>query len=99
MMDKLAESIPWDRLGEGAIVTVITILVIYFIFKKYINHENKRIDERISEVENNTKLEIAKVEKEVTQIKKNVLKDSEIDVVKGTQVEENKLTKSTIRVN
>ena len=53
MMDKLAESIPWDRLGEGAIVTVITILVIYFIFKKYINHENKRIDERISEVENN----------------------------------------------
>ena len=98
MMDKLVESIPWDRLGEVAIVTVITILVIYFIFKKYINHENKRINERISEVENITKVEIEKVNKEVSQIKKNVIKNSEIDVLKGTQLEENEISGSSIKV-
>ncbi|CAA6807080.1 MAG: Unknown protein [uncultured Campylobacterales bacterium] len=98
-MGKLIESIPWDRLGEGAIITLVAIFIIYAIFKKYINYENKRIDERVSEVENKTKVELQKVEKEVTQIRKNVLKDSEIDVVKGTQVEENRLTSSTIKVS
>lgn len=97
-MDKLIESIPWDRLGEGAIITLVAILVIYFIFKKYITHENKRIDERISEVENITKVEIEKVNKEVSQIKKNVVKNSEIDVLKGTQLEENEISGSSIKV-
>ena len=97
-MDKLIENIPWDRLSEGAIMTVIAILVIYFIFKKYINHENKRINERISEVENITKVEIEKVNKEVSQIKKNVIKNSEIDVLKGTQLEENEISGSSIKV-
>lgn len=97
-MDKLIENIPWDRLSEGVIITVIAILVIYFIFKKYINHENKRINERISEVENITKVEIEKVNKEVSQIKKNVIKNSEIDVLKGTQLEENEISGSSIKV-
>lgn len=97
-MDKLIESIPWDRLGEGTIITLVAILVIYFIFKKYINHENKRINERISEVENITKVEIEKVNKEVSQIKKNVIKNSEIDVLKGTQLEENEISGSSIKV-
>ena len=69
-----------------------------FIFKKYINHENKRINERISEVENITKVEIEKVNKEVSQIKKNVIKNSEIDVLKGTQLEENEISGSSIKV-
>lgn len=97
-MDKLIQSIPWDRLGEGTIITLVAILVIYFIFKKYINHENKRINERISEVENITKVEIEKVNKEVSQIKKNVIKNSEIDVLKGTQLEENEISGSSIKV-
>jgi hypothetical protein len=97
-MDKLIGNIPWDRLSEGAIITVIAILVIYFIFKKYINHENKRIDERISEVENIAKVEIEKVNKEVSQIKKNVVTNSEIDVLKGTQLEENEISDSSIKV-
>lgn len=98
-MAKLIESIPWDRLGEGAIVTVIAILVIYFIFKKYINHQNKRIDERILEVENETKVELQKIEKEVSKIRKNIVKNSDIDIKKGTEMEDNEINNSRIKIN
>ncbi len=97
-MIELIKSIPWDKLGEITIVTLVSIFVIYFIFKKYIQHENKRTDERISEFENITKVEIEKVNKEVSQIKKNVVKNSEIDVLKGTHLEENEINSSSIKV-
>lgn len=97
-MGDLLKNIPWDRLGEGAVITIITIVTIYFIFKKYIDHENKIIKERVSKVESETKIELAKIEQEITKVKKNIVKNSDINILNGTQMEENNISGSTIKV-
>lgn len=98
-MQKLMESIPWDRLSETAIITIVSIIVIYFVFKKYIEYKNKEIDARVSKIESETKVELQQVKNEVSQIKKNIVHDSDIEVKEGTQIEENEISNSTIKVN
>lgn len=97
-MNKFIENIPWDKLGEMATVSVIAIIVIYFIFKQYIDYKHKELAGRIQEVENRSSNELQKIKQEVAQIHKNTLKDSNIDVIKGSQVHENNLENSTIKV-
>lgn len=98
-MEKLMESIPWGRLGETAIISVISIIVIYFVFKKYIDYKNKELEAQIKAAEQKNSTELQKVKQEVAQIKKNTVKGSDINIPKGTQMEENVITDSTIKVH
>ena len=98
-MQELMKNIPWDKLGEMAVITIVSIVVIYFVFKKYIDHKDNELEVKIKEVDNKASIELQKVKQDVAQIEKNVLKDSEIDVIEGSQVKENELDNSSIKVH
>lgn len=98
-MDELMKIIPWDKLSEVGIVSVISIIVIYFVFKKYIDHKTHELSIHMQKMKQKNEIELQKVKQEVAQIKKNIVKDSDIHIPKGTQMEDNEITGSTIKVD
>lgn len=102
-MFEFLSKLPLEKLTEYGVITVITIIVLYSILKKYLNY-------KVTEIEKNTETKLAElrgrfasdqlrinnelqqIRQDVTQIQGNRISASELSIPETTQVIDNEIT-------